>query len=63
MPMTNATEALRIGGGRGVEIRGRAELFAKAEPRMDGSTDDRIRLHPHRILARNLDAKAWTPAP
>jgi pyridoxamine 5'-phosphate oxidase family protein len=44
--------------GRGVEIRGRAELFAMAEPRMDGSSDDRIRLHPHRILARNIDDQA-----
>lgn len=42
--------------GRGVEIRGRAELFTVAEPRLDGSNDDRIRIHPHRILARNVDA-------
>jgi pyridoxamine 5'-phosphate oxidase family protein len=39
---------------RGVEIRGRAEAIADAEPPMPGFSRELIRIHPQRILAWGL---------
>lgn len=41
--------------GRGLEIRGRAEILLGERPLMDGFTDEVIRIHPRRVVAWNLD--------
>lgn len=52
-----ADQAVGPGGqrGRGVEIRGRAELLVIDRPLMSGFTNDLIRIHPRRVIAWNLD--------
>jgi pyridoxamine 5'-phosphate oxidase family protein len=41
--------------GRGVEIRGRADIVLHQRPLMDGFSDERIRIHADRVIAWNLD--------
>ena len=50
--------AVRPGWGRGIEIRGRAELLTDHEPPYGGSHFSRevIRIHPHRVNSWHLDA-------
>jgi len=50
-------ESVGPGGqrGRGIEIRGRAEILVADHPLMDGFTNDVIRIRPRRIVAWNLD--------
>jgi pyridoxamine 5'-phosphate oxidase family protein len=52
----NAEEPVGPGGqrGRGLEIRGHAELSA-GEPAMSGFSNEFVRIHPRRIIAWNLD--------
>jgi pyridoxamine 5'-phosphate oxidase family protein len=52
-----ATEPVGPGGqtGRGLEIRGRAELLTLDRPPMKGFSTDLIRIHPRRVIAWNLD--------
>ena len=53
----NAPEPVGPGGqrGRGLEIRGTAELITVDAPLLDGFTKDLIRIHAHRIVAWNID--------
>jgi pyridoxamine 5'-phosphate oxidase family protein len=53
-----APEPVGPGGqtGRGLEIRGVAELLQGERPLMEGFTDDLLRIHPRRIVAWNLEA-------
>jgi pyridoxamine 5'-phosphate oxidase family protein len=53
----DAKEPVGPGGqrGRGLEIRGKAELVMVDEPLMFGFSNELIRIHPHRIIAWNLD--------
>jgi pyridoxamine 5'-phosphate oxidase family protein len=53
----NAREPVGPGGqrGRGLEIRGKAELVVLDQPLMSGFSNDMIRVHPHRIIAWNLE--------
>lgn len=53
----NAPEPVGPGGqrGRGLEIRGQAELLVVEPPLLDGFSHDVIRIHPRRILAWNID--------
>lgn len=41
--------------GRGLELRGRAEIVRDEPPLMEGFSTGRLRLHPRRIIAWNLD--------
>jgi pyridoxamine 5'-phosphate oxidase family protein len=41
--------------GRGLEVRGRAEVLLDEPPLMEGFSDGVLRLHPRRIIAWNLD--------
>ncbi len=41
--------------GRGIEVRGRAEIVPVGQPIMDGFSNELIRIHPHRILALNVN--------
>ena len=52
-----ATEPVGPGGqtGRGLEIRGDAELLSLNRPPREGFSRDLIRLHPRRVIAWNLD--------
>lgn len=52
-----ATEPVGPGGqtGRGLEIRGDAELLSVDRPPLSGFSRDLIRLHPRRVIAWNLD--------
>lgn len=52
-----APEPVGPGGqrGRGVEIRGSAELLVLDEPLMDGFSNDVIRIVPQRIISWNVD--------
>jgi pyridoxamine 5'-phosphate oxidase family protein len=51
--------AVKPGGGRGVEIRGHAELIADHEPPAYGDpsffSNEVIRIHPRRVLSWHLD--------
>lgn len=53
----NAPEAVGPGGqrGRGIEVRGRAELVELDEPLMAGFSAHVLRIHPRRVLAWNVD--------
>ncbi|WP_158888775.1 PPOX class F420-dependent oxidoreductase [Amycolatopsis anabasis] len=48
--------AIRPGWGRGVEIRGLAELLETDRPLAPGFSDEVIRVHARRVLSLNLDA-------
>jgi pyridoxamine 5'-phosphate oxidase family protein len=52
-----APEPVGPGGqtGRGLEIRGHAELLSLESPPRQGFSADLIRIHPHRVIAWNLD--------
>ena len=52
-----ADEPVGSGGqrGRGVEIRGRAEMHVVAQPIMEGFSRDLISIRPRRIIAWNID--------
>lgn len=52
-----ADEPVGPGGqtGRGLEIRGNAELLELDEPIREGFAHDLIRIHPRRVIAWNLD--------
>jgi pyridoxamine 5'-phosphate oxidase family protein len=52
-----ASEPVGPGGqtGRGLEIRGRAELLSRDRPLRPGFSRDLIRIHPRRVIAWNLD--------
>jgi pyridoxamine 5'-phosphate oxidase family protein len=41
--------------GRGIEIRGRAEIVTLDPPLIPGFTGDALRIHPRRIVAWNID--------
>jgi pyridoxamine 5'-phosphate oxidase family protein len=41
--------------GRGVEVRGRAELVVVEQPLLDGFSHEVIRIHPRRVITWNLD--------
>lgn len=41
--------------GRGLEMRGRAAILRDELPLMEGFSNERLRLHPQRIIAWNLD--------
>lgn len=41
--------------GRGLEVRGRADILLQVTPLMDGFSDERLRIRPRRIIAWNLD--------
>jgi pyridoxamine 5'-phosphate oxidase family protein len=41
--------------GRGVEIRGRAEIVVADHPLMDGFSNEILCIHPRRVIAWNLD--------
>ncbi|GAB3500793.1 PPOX class F420-dependent oxidoreductase [Amycolatopsis cihanbeyliensis] len=41
--------------GRGIEIRGVAEILHGVPPLMEGFSDELLRIHPRRIVAWNLD--------
>lgn len=53
----NAPEPVGPGGqhGRGLEIRGRAELLTLEEALLPGFSNEVIRVHPRRIIAWNVD--------
>ncbi|MEU6140755.1 PPOX class F420-dependent oxidoreductase [Streptomyces sp. NPDC047081] len=53
----NANHPVGPGGqrGRGLELRGRAELLDLDRPLLPGFTNEVIRLHAHRLVAWNLD--------
>jgi pyridoxamine 5'-phosphate oxidase family protein len=53
----NAPEPVGPGGqrGRGVEVRGSAELVALPEPMLPGFTNDVLRIRPRRVLGWNVD--------
>lgn len=52
-----APHAVGPGGqqGRGIEVRGEVEIRRDDGPLMDGFSGDRLRLHPRRIVAWNVD--------
>ncbi|MQA85597.1 MAG: PPOX class F420-dependent oxidoreductase [Streptosporangiales bacterium] len=52
-----ATEPVGPGGqrGRGLEVRGRAEVLAVDRPLMEGFCREVIRIHPRRVIAWNVD--------
>jgi len=52
-----ADEPVGPGGqtGRGLEIRGDAELLVVEKPSLAGFSNDLIRIHPRRIVAWNID--------
>jgi pyridoxamine 5'-phosphate oxidase family protein len=52
-----ASEPVGPGGqtGRGLEIRGVAEILRIEQPRMEGFSRDLVRIHPRRVIAWNLD--------
>ena len=52
-----ADEPVGPGGqrGRGLEIRGRAELVAARRPLVDGFSNEVLRIWPRRILSWNVD--------
>lgn len=41
--------------GRGIEIRGRAELVRLQQPPREGFSRELVRIHPRRVVAWNLD--------
>jgi pyridoxamine 5'-phosphate oxidase family protein len=41
--------------GRGIEIRGRAELLSLDQPPRDGFSSELVRIHPARVIAWNID--------
>lgn len=41
--------------GRGIEIRGRAEIVILAPPLITAFSSETLRIHPHRIIAWNID--------
>jgi pyridoxamine 5'-phosphate oxidase family protein len=41
--------------GRGLEIRGRADILLHEPPLMEGFSNERLRIHPSRIIAWNID--------
>jgi len=53
-----ASEPVGPGGqtGRGLEIRGVAELLTLDRPLREGFSAELIRIHPRRVIAWNLDA-------
>lgn len=61
----NADHPVGPGGqrGRGLEIRGHAELLDLGRPLLDGFSTEVIRLHAHRIIAWNLDGPGLNARP
>lgn len=57
----NAAEPVGPGGqrGRGLEIRGEAEVVHLDVPQDDGFSHEVLRIHPRRIVAWNLDAPGY----
>ncbi len=47
--------------GRGIEVRGQAEIVTLDPPLIPGFSRETLRLHPHRIIAWNLGE--FTPSP
>ena len=45
--------------GRGLEIRGRVEILEVEEPLMFAFSNDVLRIHPHRIIAWNIDGPGY----
>jgi pyridoxamine 5'-phosphate oxidase family protein len=41
--------------GRGLELRGRAEILFDEQPLMEGFSNELLRIHPRRIIAWNID--------
>ena len=41
--------------GRGIEIRGHAEVLAVERPMIEGFSNELFRIHPQRVIAWNLD--------
>jgi pyridoxamine 5'-phosphate oxidase family protein len=41
--------------GRGLEIRGRADILILDRPLMEGFSNERLRIHPRRVIAWNID--------
>jgi pyridoxamine 5'-phosphate oxidase family protein len=41
--------------GRGLEIRGRVEILVREEPLLPSFDNEVLRIHPHRIIAWNID--------
>ena len=56
-----ADEPVGPGGqrGRGLEIRGRAELHVVAQPMMEGFSRDLITIRPLRIIAWNIERPGY----
>jgi pyridoxamine 5'-phosphate oxidase family protein len=56
-----AEQAVGPGGqrGRGVEMRGHAQLLDVDRPLMDGFSRELIRVHPRRVIAWNLDGPGY----
>jgi pyridoxamine 5'-phosphate oxidase family protein len=46
--------------GRGLEVRGRAELHVVAQPMLEGFSLELITIHPQRVIAWNLDGPGYT---
>jgi pyridoxamine 5'-phosphate oxidase family protein len=41
--------------GRGLEVRGLAEMLVIEQPLMEGFSNELLRIHPRRVIAWNLD--------
>jgi pyridoxamine 5'-phosphate oxidase family protein len=57
-----ADEPVGPGGelGRGLEIRGRAELRVLEQPMTEGFSNDVIVVHPRRVIAWNVDGPGYS---
>jgi pyridoxamine 5'-phosphate oxidase family protein len=47
--------------GRGIEVRGHAEIVTLDPPLIPGFSSDTLRIHPHRIIAWNIGEFAPSP--
>lgn len=53
----NDPNEIKPGWGRGVEIRGRAELLTGVDPGREFASNEIIRIHPERVISWHIDAE------
>ncbi len=58
-------ESVGPGGqtGRGLEIRGTVEILLAQRPLIEAFSTDILRIHPHKIIAWNLDGPGYNTRP